>query len=311
MNNFGKKIIALCCAAAVAVPAGFIAPASFRAEEIDALMDGLNAEAVVEVQDGLDAEAVITVQDGVSVDASDVTQVTSVTVNPSVVLLFPGDQTTLNALVEPLDADNQSIVWTSSNANVVEIDQAGNLTAKASGKADITLASASNPNAKDICKVTVFSEGDAITFDNSTDTYDASATYTAKKDATGSVAAVFSGHSDKTVDELEIDDIYYEGIRIPVIEIGANAVAKHKKLKSVYIGESVEKIGAGAFQGCKKLKKIEIDTDALTSASVADSAFKKINKKAKFLVDDEDAYAAYKKWLKKKGCKKAKVINNE
>ena len=263
---------------------------------------------VMQPASGARAECQVTVsEDGASVSAITIYEGTY---SAEAKAMLPGETTVLKALVEPEDAAS-SVVWTSDNASVAEIGQDGTLTAKSAGKAVIS-ATSQDGSVKDTVRVTVFNEGQAITFDNSTDTYDANATYTAKKDDQGKLAAIFSSHSDKKVTELEIPAfIVYDGAQIAIEEIAPKAVANHKKLKEVYIGENVEEIGDGAFQGCKKLKKIEIDTVSLTSDSVSSSAFKKINKKAKFLIDDEEAYAAYKKWLRKKGCKKAKVINND
>ena len=65
--------------------------------------------------------------------------VTGVTVDQTAVTLSPGGTTQLVAIVEPTDANDQTVTWTTSNAEIVTVDDNGNVTAVKEGKATITV----------------------------------------------------------------------------------------------------------------------------------------------------------------------------
>ncbi len=62
---------------------------------------------------------------------------------------------TLEALIEPMDASNKDIIWTSSNPDVVMVDQTGLVVATGIGEAVITAQSKSDPSIMATCKVEV------------------------------------------------------------------------------------------------------------------------------------------------------------
>ena len=145
----------------------------------------------------------------------------------------------------------------------------------------------------------------------SVDGGDESELYAAVKDSEGGLAAAYRKNSDKKVQELEIPaTVSVKGVELDVVEISESALAKHKRLKKVLIGENVESIKANAFKSCRKLKSISFETELLDSSKVADNAFKGIRSKCKMYVPDSEYGAAYKKWLKKKGCKKVRVLTD-
>lgn len=45
----------------------------------------------------------------------------------------------LTAVIDPVDADNKNVSWSSSNDTVASVDQNGNVTALAEGSATITV----------------------------------------------------------------------------------------------------------------------------------------------------------------------------
>lgn len=79
--------------------------------------------------------------------------VESVTVDPSTYTLRVGGSTTLTATVVPGNATDRSIVWNSSDAAVVSVDDSGNVKANKLGSARITATSPSGKSAQ--CLVTV------------------------------------------------------------------------------------------------------------------------------------------------------------
>ena len=78
------------------------------------------------------------------------------TVNPATVKLTSKGQTAqLSASVLPNNAENKSIVWSTSNASVATVDNNGVVTAVANGNATITASAADGSEKNGICNVIV------------------------------------------------------------------------------------------------------------------------------------------------------------
>lgn len=69
--------------------------------------------------------------------------------------------------------------------------------------------------------------------------------------------------SAKVPNTVKIDGVTYK-----VVAVAAKAFAANKKLTSVTIGTNVAKIGKNAFKGCKKLKKLTVNTKKLKKAGI-------------------------------------------
>ncbi|MDO5122380.1 MAG: Ig-like domain-containing protein, partial [Erysipelotrichaceae bacterium] len=105
--------------------------------------------------------AVITVstEDGNFTATCDVTveehiAVTGVTLDHAELTLEKGTDAQLTATVEPADADNKAVTWTSSDTNVAAVDSTGKVTAVGKGTAVITVTTADGEFAAS-CRVTV------------------------------------------------------------------------------------------------------------------------------------------------------------
>lgn len=97
-----------------------------------------------------------------------------------------------------------------------------------------------------------------------------------------------------------------DGRTYRVTSVAKGACKGNKNLSSVTIGKNISKIGADAFSGCRKLKKITVKTTKLKTKSVGKNAFKGIYAKASFKVP-KSKLSAYRKIFKKTGAgKKAK-----
>lgn len=81
--------------------------------------------------------------------------------------LLAGSTEMLIASVLPENTTNKLILWSSDNTTVAEINEEGMVTAKKSGKAVIMAIAASNPEAKDVCEVTVIQPVTGITMTES------------------------------------------------------------------------------------------------------------------------------------------------
>jgi len=79
--------------------------------------------------------------------------VTGVSLDRTSLNMLPGDKATLKATVNPSNATNKSITWSSSNQNVATVDGSGKVTAKGVGTATITVKTSNGKSAD--CKVTV------------------------------------------------------------------------------------------------------------------------------------------------------------
>ncbi len=101
-----------------------------------------------------------------------------------------------------------------------------------------------------------------------------------------------------------------KGKTFKVTGIGAKAFAGCRKLKKVTIGANVTVIGAKAFYGCGRLKKITIRTLKLTRDRAGKKAFARIDKKAVFTLPrlTKKRKKEYGKLLKKMGIPKTAGI---
>jgi uncharacterized protein YjdB len=72
--------------------------------------------------------------------------VESVTVTPKTISLNVGQSQSITATVLPVDATNQSLIWTSNLVSVASVDQTGKITANAIGQAKVIVASSNGIN---------------------------------------------------------------------------------------------------------------------------------------------------------------------
>ena len=80
--------------------------------------------------------------------------VTGMKLDKEALTVSKGRKATLNPVIEPANANDKSVIWTSSNNDVATVDEKGVITAKAVGYAVIT-AKTNDGNFKDTCRVNV------------------------------------------------------------------------------------------------------------------------------------------------------------
>lgn len=90
-----------------------------------------------------------------TVNAAANVPVTSVTLDKTSLALDVGGSDTLTATVEPDNATNKAVTWSSNNENVATVDQNGNVKAVGAGKATITATTADGSGVSATCTVTV------------------------------------------------------------------------------------------------------------------------------------------------------------
>ena len=82
-------------------------------------------------------------------------KVTGVTLNTDKLPLYTGDSNTLTATIEPSNATNTNLTWSSDSEKVATVDENGTVTAVAPGTATITATAADGSGKTDTCTVTV------------------------------------------------------------------------------------------------------------------------------------------------------------
>ena len=117
----------------------------------------VSADGVVTACGAGEATITVTTEDGGFTDACRVTvtvPTTGVTLSKDSVSLFAGDSEVLTATVQPADATNQEVAWSTSDDHVATVDASGNVTAVGAGTATITVTTADGGKTA-TCTVTV------------------------------------------------------------------------------------------------------------------------------------------------------------
>lgn len=120
-----------------------------------------------------------------------------------------------------------------------------------------------------------------------------------KYKTTDSSTLAFTGVNSTSLKKVVIEDAVKIGAKkYKVTSVAKKALYNNKKVTSVTIGTNVKTIGSNAFNGCKKLSTIKIESKVLKK--VESKAFKGIASKATIKVPAKKQ-AAYQKLLKNKG----------
>ena len=91
--------------------------------------------------------------------------------------------------------------------------------------------------------------------------------------------------------------------------VSEGAFYNAKEVKQIVLDSQITKIGARAFNGCKKLTSLTIKSGKITSKTLSGNAFKGVSSKTKVKVPKAKK-SSYKKLFYKKGLsKKVKFIN--
>ena len=154
----------------------------------------------------------------------------SVTLDKTQCTLTVGSDVTLVATVNPANATDKSVTWTSSNTSIATVSN-GIVTAINEGTATITVETANGRTAT--CTVTVEKPKSLDYLLSADETY-----------------YIVSGIGTWTSSKIEIPDTYNG---LPVKEIGNRAFLKNTNIVSVKFGNNVEIIRSNAFYGCTYL----------------------------------------------------------
>ena len=179
--------------------------------------------------------------------------------------LHVGDEYDLMYNVYPSNAFYNEVEWTSSNTNIVDVDEDGHIIAKKEGSATITLK-INNATAR--CRVNVkaiihFEDPmvKSILVRNYDIDNDGEISYTEAKRVTSIPFPMFTGMPITTFDELK----YFTNLKT----IGQHAFDSCTSLTSIEFPPSLEKINKNAFSYCNSLESVMIPPHVQSSGSEA------------------------------------------
>lgn len=246
---------------------------------------------------------------------------TGVKLNKNNLVIAPKNREVLKAIVSPSNSTDK-LSWSSTARRIASVDKNGNVSAVAPGKAVITVTTESGKKAS--CNVLVgLRQGDVI----SSGIYRYKVT-DSSVDGTGQmeVAGFIKGRRAKNVTFPK--SIAWNGIKYNVTSVGTRAFEANKKIKTVIIPDSVEKICHKAFYRCANMKKLTVGKNVSFFGAHAFCNNKKITKivfkgkKLKTLKDPhvficvnhakvyvpKSKYKVYKKLLSTYGLGKCKFV---
>lgn len=267
--------------------------------------------------------------------------ITGVSVKADKSELKVGETAKLTAVITPEDTtDSKDLKYESSDKAVAEVSDAGVVTAKAAGKAVITVSSAARPDVKATVEINVKAKDNELETkepDSETETKapqtETKAPETEKPDVPKKVPAKGSVHKSadgklafkvtksdakngtvtvskllkKMVKTVTIPaTVTIDGYTFKVTAVANNVFKNASRLKSVVIGANVKSIGKSSFYKCKKLATITFK--GIKAPGVGKNAFKSGKSKVTVKVPKKmkkSQLNKLKKALKKAGVKKA------
>lgn len=265
--------------------------------------------------------------------------ITGVSVKADKSELKVGETAKLTAVITPEDTtDSKDLKYESSDKAVAEVSDAGVVTAKAAGKAVITVSSAARSDVKATVEINVKAKDNELeTKEPETETKapqtETKAPETEKPDVPKKVPAKGSVHKSadgklafkvtksdakngtvtvskllkKTVKTVTIPaTVIIDGYTFKVTAVANNVFKNASRLKSVVIGANVKSIGKSSFYKCKKLATITFK--GIKAPGVGKNAFKSGKSKVTVKVPKKmkkSQLNKLKKALKKAGVKKA------
>ena len=101
------------------------------------------------------------------IDITVYTKVTGISINEEIIYMQIGDNFQINGIIEPEDANDKNVLYSSTNTKIATIQENGIITALQEGECEIIATSNENQNIKAECKVIVIRKiDDEIYFEN-------------------------------------------------------------------------------------------------------------------------------------------------
>ena len=191
--------------------------------------------------------------------------VESIALSSTSISLVKNERRWLTATVKPDNATNKSVTWSSSNDNVAQVSNDGNVEGIGKGTATITCIANDGSGVKATCDVTIFNYGNYTRFTAKTIEGVDMQFYVDKYDS-GVCGVIGPAIDANTVGTITIPN-EVEGYK--VTKIYNDAFKSCKGITKVTIPSSVESIGDYAFQYCNALSSVELGNGVNTIGSDA------------------------------------------
>ena len=226
--------------------------------EVSAISAG-TATITASTSNGLTAACIVTVNPAV-------VDVTGVKLSRSTLILTTGGTAQLTATVEPADATDKTVTWTTNKPTVATVDASGKVTAVRSesagavitvGTATITATTANGLKAT--CRVIVRPRTATIAGIEHRITY-------ADEGGGSTYATVTGGAADEDGEITIVEEFLVENgtndITVPITRVEPQAFAGHTDIAKVVIPRSVTFLGNEAFANCSGLREIVVEDGA-------------------------------------------------
>ncbi len=173
--------------------------------------------------------------------------VTGVNIDSWIINIGVNETAAIAYTIQPEDATNKDVTFSSDNTDVVAVDSEGTLVGVSSGSAKVTVTT-DDGGFSSVCTVNVVGSVGTIEVDG----------FFYKDYGTASLELIPdpSGAKKYSGDITIPGKVTYEGIEFTVESIGARMFIGNDELKSVTIEPGVREIGAYAFSGCENLEKV-------------------------------------------------------
>ena len=173
--------------------------------------------------------------------------VTGVNIDSWIINLGVNETAAIAYTIQPEDATNKEVTFSSDNTDVVAVDSEGTLVGVSSGSAKVTVTTVDG-GFSSICTVNVVGSVGTIEVDG----------FFYKDYGTASLELIPdpSGAKKYSGDITIPGKVTYGGIEYTVESIGDRMFNGNDELKSVTIEPGVREIGAYAFSGCENLEKV-------------------------------------------------------
>ncbi|MCR5339012.1 MAG: leucine-rich repeat protein [Lachnospiraceae bacterium] len=213
-------------------------------------------------------------------------------------ILRVGDKSRFNLHSDTTDIPNNSFTWSSSNPDVLQVDQNGNFHAFKTGTTTVTLKIGQLKRTMDLSVWNKINPK-KVKYDNWATPY----LILDKKKKTVAYLGVGPGRVDgvSVPETVELDKKKYT-----VTAIADGACFGRTDIKSVTIPKTVTKIGMDAFRDCINVNKIKIKSTKLKQKNIGKNAFLNTGKDRKKLTVKypKGKKTKYKKMLQRRGLSK-------
>ena len=173
--------------------------------------------------------------------------VTGININNWTINLPPGGTDVINYTIQPEDATNKAVTFSSDNTDVVAVDSQGTVIGVSAGSAKVTVTTEDGG----------FSSSCTVNVVGSAGTIEVGGFFFRDYGFMSlEVIADPSGQKKWSGDITIPGKVTYNGIEYTVENIGDRAFIGNVDLKSVTIESGVKEIDAYAFSGCENLEKI-------------------------------------------------------